>query len=101
MTLIEFLKAYNVLNAVEHFGQAWSQITRKNMRGMWNKLLLRTEKTYESNTNEIIEDVVNLGQQIGVEGGLISDIIFTLVQFFKECAKSLSLAFHFMLKSQF
>ena len=90
MTLMEFLKAYHVLNAVENFGQAWSQITRKNMRGMWNKVLLRTEKGYESNTNEIIEDVVNLGQQIGVEGGLISDIIFTLVQFFKECAKSLS-----------
>ena len=28
-TMIEFLKTYNILNAVENFGQAWGQITKK------------------------------------------------------------------------
>ena len=28
-TMIEFLKTYNILNAVENFGQAWVQITKK------------------------------------------------------------------------
>ena len=56
-TLAEFYKIYDILQAVKNFGQAWNQVTKRNMRGVWNKLLQRDD-TYESPVNEIIEDVV-------------------------------------------
>ena len=74
-TLAEFLKTYNIYNAVQNFGQAWGQITRKNMRGVWNNLLQRTEKAYEPPITEIIEEVVDLGQQIGIENLNSADVI--------------------------
>ena len=38
-TLADFLKDYDVLQAVNNFANAWRQITRKNMRAVWNPLL--------------------------------------------------------------
>ena len=38
-TLADFLKDYDVLQAVKTFGRAWHQITKKNMRAVWNPLL--------------------------------------------------------------
>ena len=37
-TLVEFYKDFTVYDAVINFGEAWSQITQKNMAGVWKKL---------------------------------------------------------------
>ena len=72
-TLAAFLKDYDILQAVNNFANAWSQVTKKNMRAVWNPLLQRNEN-YESPVNEIIEEVVDLGQQIGLEDLSAEDI---------------------------
>ena len=36
------------------------------MKGVWNKVLQR-EKSHEPPVEEIIEDIVNLGPQIGID----------------------------------
>ena len=38
-TLADFLKDYDILQAVYNFASAWKQITKKNMRAVWNPLL--------------------------------------------------------------
>ena len=38
-TLADFLKDYDVLQAVNNFANAWRLITRKNMRAVWNPLV--------------------------------------------------------------
>ena len=53
MRLADFLKDYDILQAVKNFASAWSQVTKRNMRAVWNPLLQRDE-TYESPINEII-----------------------------------------------
>ena len=42
-TLVEFYKDYKITDAVQNFGKAWSEITQKNMKGVWKKLLLKVE----------------------------------------------------------
>ena len=38
-TLADFLKDYDILQAVYNFGHAWKQITKKNIRAVWNTLI--------------------------------------------------------------
>lgn len=52
---------------------AWRQVTKRNMRAVWNPLLERDE-IYQSPVNEIIEDVVDLGQQLGFDNLNAADI---------------------------
>ena len=49
-TLAEFLKDYDILDAVYNLGNAWRQITKKNMRSVWNPLLKvnKSEKSFFS-----------------------------------------------------
>ena len=42
-TLADFLKDYDILQAVKNFASAWSQVTKRNMRAVWNPLLQRDE----------------------------------------------------------
>ena len=73
-TRADFFNDYDVLQAVKHFASAWRQITKKNSRAVWSPLLLRKE-TYESPVNDVIEDVVDLGQQVGIENFNAGDIM--------------------------
>ena len=67
-TLADFFKDFTIMDAVKNLGDAWSQVTAKNMRGVWQPLLKRPEKNdYEPPVEEIIEDIVNLGQQLGID----------------------------------
>ena len=59
--MADFLKDYDILQAVKNCASAWNQVTKRNMRAVWNPLLQRDE-TYESPINETIEDVVDLGR---------------------------------------
>ena len=54
-TLADYLKSYTILGAVYNLGQAWSQVTSKNMKGVWNKILKRQEeKPHEAPVEEIV-----------------------------------------------
>ena len=67
-TLSDFLKEYTILDAVKNLGLAWSQVTSKAMRGVWQPLLQRpNQPLYEPPVEEIVEDIVNLGNQLGIE----------------------------------
>ena len=50
-TLADFLKDYDVLQAVNNFANAWRQITRKNMRAVWNPLLKACQLVSDHSTN--------------------------------------------------
>lgn len=66
--LADFLKDYTILDAVKNLATAWDHVTTKNMRGVWQPLLKRpNENFYEPPVEEIVEDIVNLGQQLGVD----------------------------------
>lgn len=67
-TLSDFLKEYTILDAVKNLGLAWSQVTSKAMRGVWQPLLQRpNQPLYAPPVEEIVEDIVNLGNQLGIE----------------------------------
>ena len=65
-TLAEFLKDYKIIDAVKNLGAAWSEVTQKTMRGVWKKLLQGDEPN-EPPTDQIIEEVVNLGSDLDLE----------------------------------
>ena len=60
-TLVEFFKDFTVLDAVNNFGDAWKEISEKNMRGVWEPLLKRKEAPTEIRVDEIVSEIVNLG----------------------------------------
>ena len=67
-TLADILNSYTIKDAVKNIGEAWSQVTSKNMRGVWNKLLQRTnQEPHEPPVEEIVEDIVNLGHELNLE----------------------------------
>ena len=62
-TLSDFLKDYNVYDVLSNLAQAWSQITTKNMRGVWQPILQRPNQiASQQNVEKIIEDIVFLGK---------------------------------------
>ena len=53
------------------FGDAWNEITEKNMRGVmrgvWEPLLKRKELPIDLKIDEVIEEVVNLATDVGFD----------------------------------
>ena len=82
-TLTEFLREYTILDAIPNIAKACSDVTPKNMKGVWNKILSRTREdqiVHESPLEQIVEEIVNLGHQVGadlekedIEEGLMFD----------------------------
>ena len=67
-TLADFFKEFTIMDAVKNLGDAWSQVTAKNMRGVWQPLLKRPEQNdYKPPVEEIIEDIVKLGNELGID----------------------------------
>ena len=68
-SLIEFYKDYDILKAVRNLGEAWSQVTENNMKGVWKNLLQREKLSNESQfqVKEIVDEVVNLGKNLGFD----------------------------------
>ena len=63
-TLVDFYQDFTVYDAVMNFGEAWSQITQKNMSGVWKPLLQRENEADIEPIGEIIEEIVNLGNDL-------------------------------------
>ena len=60
-TLVDFFKEFTVLDAVKTFGDAWKEVSERNMRGVWEPLLKRKEAPVEMKVDEIVTEIVNLG----------------------------------------
>ena len=52
--------------SIDHLAQAWSQVTDKKMRGVGKPILKRDEEAQELPVDEIIEDIVNLGNELDI-----------------------------------
>ena len=64
-TLIEFLRGFNILDAIYLIEKAWAAVPQSAMYGVWNKLL-RTQNFVPEITNEINE-IVTIGKSLGLE----------------------------------
>ena len=53
-TLVEFFKDFTVLDAINNFGDAWKEISEKNMRGVWEPLLKRKEAPTEMKVMKLL-----------------------------------------------
>ena len=55
------------MDAIHNFDPAWRQVTLKNLKGVWQPLLQRPNLVNEPPVEEIVDEIVNLGQKIVVE----------------------------------
>lgn len=70
MLLPEFWKKYDIKKAVENIDESWKEVTSKNMKDVWNKILLnRTNETPVTLQN----DLQNLSVIISEMGQRLSD----------------------------
>ena len=65
-TLIEFLKSFDILHAIYMIADAWDDVPQTAMRGVWNRLLKRN-KGFEPDLNQKIDNIVDLGQSLGIQ----------------------------------
>ena len=69
MKFLEFLKLFNIKNAIMLFGKAWESVPSSAMSGVWSKLL-KNEEDDESKTliDQKVEEIIVLGKDIGLPG---------------------------------
>ena len=69
MKFLEFLKLFNIKNAIMLFGKAWESVPTSAMSGVWSKLLKNTEDS-ESKTliDQKVEEIIVLGTGFGLPG---------------------------------
>ena len=61
------MKTYTILDAIYNLDQAWKLVTPKNLSGVWQPLLKRPNVVNEPPVEEIVDDIVNLGEQVGID----------------------------------
>ncbi|XP_067135000.1 tigger transposable element-derived protein 1-like [Centruroides vittatus] len=70
LTLKEFWKNhFHILNCVHLIDNAWNQVTYRTMNSAWRKLWpdCVPERDFEGFNEEIVDDIVSIGQSIGLE----------------------------------
>lgn len=75
LSVKEFWKQFNILEAVRIIGESWDEISQKTLNGVWKKLcpfFFSTETQAEAvpgpdEISNVIKDVVELGRQINLE----------------------------------
>ena len=71
LTLIEFWKQFNILNAVEHIAEAWQEVKTETMSSCWKKIIpVYFDDTFETQSNDMVEECVELANQLEIEVNL-------------------------------
>lgn len=87
----EFWKNYNIMNAVENINLSWNEITERSLKGVWKNIwpdLSKSEDIGHSvDMDEIVEEIVELAKQTGLDEVNVEDVEEIVVQ---ETAASLS-----------
>jgi len=64
-TLLEFLKKFDLLDAIYLLEKSWNDVPLSAMQGVWNKLLRSNE--FEPEISSKIDEIVHLGQSLGLK----------------------------------
>lgn len=75
LSVKDFWKQFNVLNAVRIIGQSWNEVSQKTLNGVWKKLCpffftTDTQEELASDSEQIesiIKEVVNIAEQLNLE----------------------------------
>ncbi len=65
MNLTEFWKGFNIKTALENIGHAWDEVTTRNMRSVWKKIIPHCGNDFTEPETVIIQEITDLGMQLG------------------------------------
>jgi hypothetical protein len=67
ISLTEFRKNY-IRHTTENIHHAWQELIANNMRGVWKSILLHWENTSDFDEEIVIEEITNIGRELGTDG---------------------------------
>lgn len=70
LTLKDFWKSYNILDAVKNIADSWDEVKQTNMNGVWKKMcpqFVNDFHGFEDTVEHVIKNVVALSKEIDLE----------------------------------
>ncbi|XP_068205592.1 tigger transposable element-derived protein 1-like [Palaemon carinicauda] len=70
LTLMDFWKSYNILDAVKNIADSWEEVKMTNMNGVWRKLcpqFVNDFHGFEDTVDHVIKNIVALSKEIDLD----------------------------------